>query len=137
MPSSSVLPFTDPDEYARHLQQGPVDLTLMRPGHFTATLCTVELRHLAMQRLSEELSRTSHADSRGERAFIAFRTEAGPPVIRNGVELSTASFARLSPGQAYYHTHPDPPTRPGYPSRSTKWHRFALPQGAAGAIARR
>lgn len=110
MPSSSVLMFTDPDEYARHLQQGPVDLTVMRPGHFTATLCTVELRHLAMQRLSEELSRTSHVDSRGERAFIAFRTEAGPPVIRNGVELSTASFARLSPGQSYYQ-HTSGPTQ--------------------------
>jgi AraC-like DNA-binding protein len=102
MPSSSVRTFTEPDEYAAELQQGPVELTITQRGSFTATLCTVELHQLAMQRQSETLARTSHVDSRGERAFIAFRTTAGPPVIRNGVELTTTSIARLRLGQSYY-----------------------------------
>lgn len=102
MSSSSVRTYTDPDEYAAALQQGPVELTVKRRGEFTAKLCTIELRQLAMQRLSEALARTTHVDSRSDRAFIAFRTHTGPPVVRNGVELSTDSLARLRPGQSYY-----------------------------------
>jgi AraC-like DNA-binding protein len=102
MPSSAIRTFADPDEYAAQFQQGPVELTISGRGRFTATLCTIGLHHLAMQRLSEELARTSHVDTRTERAFIAFRTEPGPPVIRNGVELGTDSVARLRPGQSYY-----------------------------------
>ena len=109
MPSSAIQTFADPDEYAAQFQQGPVELTIRECGRFTATLCTVGLHRLAMQRLSEELARTSHVDSRAERAFIAFRTEPGPPVIRNGIELGTDTVARLRPGQSYYQ-HTSGPT---------------------------
>lgn len=109
MPLSSVHTFTDPDEYAAELQQGPVELTVTERGRFTAKLCTVDLHKLAMQRLSEELARTSHVESRAERAFIAFRTHPGPSVVRNGIKLSTDSVARLRAGQSYYQ-HTSGPT---------------------------
>src|SRR5262249_53869881 len=109
MPSGSVRAFADADQYAAELQQGPVELTVMQRGSFTARLWTIELQDLAMQRLSEELARTSHVDSRSDRAFLAFRMEPGPPVIRNGVELTTTKIARLRPGQSYYQ-HTSGPT---------------------------
>jgi AraC-like DNA-binding protein len=109
MPSSSFLTFADADRYAAELQQGPVELTVMQSGPFTAGLWTVQLQDLAMQRQSEQLARTSHVDSRADRAFIAFRMEPGPTVIRNGVELTPTSIARLRPGQSYYQ-HTSGPT---------------------------
>ena len=102
VPSSSVRTCTEPEEYAASLQQGPVKFTVRERGVFTAKLCTINLRHLRMQRLSEKLARTSHVDAREGRAFIAFRTRPGPTVVRNGVELTVTSIARLRPGQSYY-----------------------------------
>lgn len=113
MPSSSVRMFGDPDEYAVELRQGPVELTIMQRGAFSATLCTVELQGLAMQRLSEKLSRVSHVFCRGGRDFIVFRTEAGTPVMRNGVELTTTSITRLRPGQSYYQHTAGPTSHAG------------------------
>lgn len=109
MPSSSIRRFTDPDEYAAALQQGSVEITVRQRGTFIASLCTVKLSHLWIQRLSEELARTSHVDAQSGRAFIAYRTEAGPSVVRNGVELSTTRIARLRCGQSYYQ-HTSGPT---------------------------
>jgi AraC-like DNA-binding protein len=109
MSSGSLRTFTDVDQYAAELQQGPVELTIGQRGLFTARLWTVQLQDLAMQRQSEELARTSHVDSRSDRAFIAFRMEPGPTVMRNGAELSTTKIARLRPGQSYYQ-HTSGPT---------------------------
>src|SRR5271168_2982649 len=102
MPSSSVRIFTDPDEYAAALKQGPVELTVVQRGIFSAKLCTVKLHSLRIQRQSEDLARTSHVDVRGGRRFVAFRTQPGPTVMRNGVELRMTGIARLRPGQSYY-----------------------------------
>lgn len=109
MPSSSVRIFTDSDDYAAALQQGPVEITVTQRGIFFAKLCTVNLHSLWIQRLSEDLARTSHVDARGGRGYIAFRTQPGPTVIRNGVELRTTSVARLRSGQSYYQ-HTSGPT---------------------------
>jgi AraC-like DNA-binding protein len=109
MPSSSVQMFTEPDEYAAALQQGRVELMVAQRGVFTAKLCTVNLHRLWMQRLEEDLARTSHVDASGGRGFIAFRTQPGPIVIRNGVELSVTSIARLHLAQSYYQ-HTSGPT---------------------------
>jgi AraC-like DNA-binding protein len=113
IPSTSVRMFTDPDEYAAALHQGPVELTVAERGIFSAKLCTLNLHSLRMQRLSEDLARTSHVDARGGRGYIAFRTQPGPTVIRNGVELSTTSIARLRPGQSYYQHTAGPTSHAG------------------------
>src|SRR5260221_1296138 len=109
MPSSSVQMFTEPDEYAAALRQGRVELTVAQRGIFTAKLCTVNLHRLWLQRLEEDLARTSHVDAWGGRGFIAFRTQPGPIVIRNGVDLSVTSIARLHLAQSYYQ-HTSGPT---------------------------
>jgi len=122
MPSSSVRRFTDPDEYAAALQQGPVEITVRQRGTFIAKLCTVNLRHLWIQRLSEALARTSHVDAQSGRVFIAHRTEPGPTVVRNGAELSTTRIARLRCGQSYYQ-HTSGPT--SHAGMSLPWEEMA------------
>jgi hypothetical protein len=102
VPSSSVRTFTETDEYAAALQQGPVQITVMQRGRFAAKLCTVHLHHVWIQRLSEELARTSHVETQCRRAFFMFRTQPGPSVIRNGIELSVTNIARLRCGDGYY-----------------------------------
>jgi AraC-like DNA-binding protein len=109
MPSSSVRTYTEPDECAGALRQGPVKFTVSQRGVFSAKLCTINLHQLWMQLQSEELARTSYVDASGGRAFIVFRTQPGPSVIRNGVELNTGRIARLPPGQSYYQ-HTSGPT---------------------------
>ena len=42
------------------------------------------------------------SDGWGGRAVIAFGTQPGPRLVRNGVELRPNSISQLSPGQSYY-----------------------------------
>jgi AraC-like DNA-binding protein len=109
MPSSSVRTFTEPDEYAAELRQGTVVLTVTQRGTFTAKLCSIDLHCLRLQRLSEDLARISHVNCWGGRAIIVFRTQPGPSVIRNGVQLEVTGISRLRPGQSYYQ-HTSGPT---------------------------
>jgi hypothetical protein len=103
MPSSSVRSFTDPDEYAAAIRQGTHELTVTQRGTFAAKLARVDLHRLWMQRFSENLPRISHVDGWGGRSIIAFRTQTGPSVTRNGVELRPTSISRLPPGASYYY----------------------------------
>jgi AraC-like DNA-binding protein len=101
IPPNSIHTFTDPDLYSAALHKGLVQLTLKQCGVFNARLCTINLHHLSVQSFSEDLARTFHVESSGERAFIAFRTRPGPPIIRNGTELSTSSIALQPPCESY------------------------------------
>ena len=60
MPSSSVRTFTDPDEYGAAVRQGTVNVTVTERGRFNAKICRVDFHELWMQRLSEDLAKTSH-----------------------------------------------------------------------------
>ena len=102
MPSSFVRTFTDPDEYAASIRQGTHRIVVMQRGFFAAKLTRIDLHRLWMQHFSEDLPRTSHVDGWGERAVIAFRTQPGSSVTRNGIELGSTSISRLRPGQSYY-----------------------------------
>jgi AraC-like DNA-binding protein len=103
MLSSSVRTFTDPDEYAAAVRQGTVQLTVTQRGIFRAKLTRIDLHHLWMQRFSDNLPRTTHVDGWGGRAIIVFRTQPGPSLTRNSVELDWSSISRPRPGQSYYH----------------------------------
>jgi AraC-like DNA-binding protein len=102
MPSSAVRAFSDPYEYAATIRQGTHQLVLTQRGTFAATLTRVDFHRLWMQRFSENLARTSHVDGWGGRAVIAFGTEAGPSLVRNGTALSTNSISWLRPGHSYF-----------------------------------
>ena len=102
MPSSFVRTFTDPDEYAASIRQGTHRIVVTQRGLFTAKLTRIDLHRLWMQHFSEDLPRTSHIDGWGGRVVIAFRTQPGSSVTRNGIELGSTSISRLRPGQSYY-----------------------------------
>jgi hypothetical protein len=61
------------------------------------------LHRLWMQRFSDDLPRTCHVEGWGGRAIIVFRTQPGPSLVRNGVELDWTGIWRPRPGQSYYH----------------------------------
>ena len=112
MPSSSVRTFTEPDEYAAAIRQGTVQLTVTQCGIFKAKLTRIDLHRIWMQRFSDNLPRTGHVEGWGGRAIIVFRTQPGPSLSRNGVELDWTDIWRPGPGQSYYH-HTSGPTSYG------------------------
>ena len=110
MLSSSVKVFSEPDEYAAAIRQGTHQLTVVQSGIFKAKLTRIDLHRLWMQRFSEDLARTSNSDGWGGRAVIAFATEPGPSLIRNGTELNESSISWLRPGANYYQRSSGPVT---------------------------
>ncbi len=102
MPTSSVRAFIDPDEYASAMRQGTVGITVVQGGHFAAKLSRIELHRLWMQRFSTSAAWTSHIDYWGGQVTIAFQTQFGPNMTRNGHECAYDSISRLSASQSYY-----------------------------------
>jgi AraC-like DNA-binding protein len=102
MPSSAVLTFTDPDEYAAAMAQAAVRLTPVECGSFTAKLSRIEFHRLWMQRFSASLGWTSHIDYQAGQVTFAFQTQPGPCMTRDGRECALASVTRLSAAQRYY-----------------------------------
>lgn len=129
MPSSAVRIFTDPDEYAAGMQQGAVELTVNPGGTFTAKLCRIDLHRLWMQRFSANLGWTAHIDYWGGWATIAFQTQPGPSMMRNGRECAYDSVTQLSAGQSYYLRSPGPPS---YGTISLPMDEIATLGGAVG-----
>ena len=103
MPSSAVRTFTDPGDYAAAIRQGTVEVTVTRPGDFTAQLTRIDLHRLWMQRFSENLPRVSHVAGWGGRAVIAFQTHPGPTLLRGGVQMEPGNIVRHVEGQSYHH----------------------------------
>jgi len=60
MPSSAVVTFSDPDEYAAAFRNAKVDITVIGRGQFTAELTSIDLHRLQMQRYHENLPRVVH-----------------------------------------------------------------------------
>src|SRR5215813_12014976 len=112
MPSSVVCTFTDPDEYATAMRQGTVGLTITQRGTFAARLSRVDLHRLWMQRFSATLGWTAHIDYWGGWTTLAFQTQPGPNMVRNGRECASTSITQLNAGQSYYLHSPGPPPRP-------------------------
>jgi AraC-like DNA-binding protein len=102
MASSSVRAFTDPDEYAAAVRQGVVDITVTERGRFSAKICRLDFHELWMQRLSEDLAKTSHVEGGHARAILVFPTQPGARIVRGGTELPYGSLARISAGKSYY-----------------------------------
>jgi len=94
MPSSAVRVFSDPDDYATAIRAATVELTITRPGQFSATLIRIDLHRLWMQRYSENLPRVVHSANMAGRAIISFRTETGPDLLSQGVEMQPTAILR-------------------------------------------
>ena len=102
MPSSAVLTFSDPDDYAASIRGGKIELTVVGRGDFNAKLTRIDLHRLWMQRFSENLPRVVEAASSKERAFISFHAQPGPDLLHAGVEIEPFAIGRHGQTHEYY-----------------------------------
>lgn len=102
MALSEARSFTEPGDFAASIHGAEVELSLLAPGPFTASVTRVHLHSLRMQRFSESHPRIMHVAVPGDRAIFSFRTQQGAALFRSGVELTSNSIARLSPDQSYF-----------------------------------
>jgi hypothetical protein len=103
MPSSAVLTFTDFDDYARRIRATTAEMTVIGRGHFAAKLVRIDLHRLWMQRFSDKLPRIVHSANVAGRAIITFRTQPGPSVLWNGVEVQPTSTTRHNERHETHH----------------------------------
>jgi AraC-like DNA-binding protein len=102
MPSSAVLTFTDPDEYAAAIRATRAELTVAGRGRFTAKHIRIDLHRLWMQRFVENLPRIGHWSNVAGRAIISFRTRPGPRLLASGVEMQPSNFIRRREAEHYF-----------------------------------
>jgi AraC-like DNA-binding protein len=102
MPSSAVQTFSDPDEYAAAIRAANTEFAVTGRGHFTAKLIRIDLHRLWMQRASDNLPRISHPTNIVGRAVVSFRTQPGPSLLTDGLEMQATDIVRHSDGQSYY-----------------------------------
>jgi AraC-like DNA-binding protein len=102
MPSSAVLSFSEPDDYAASILAARTEITVTEGGQFTAGLVDIDLDRLRLQRGAETLARVTHAVHPRGQAVISFMTKAGPPMLWEGVEMQPDCIMWHSEGQAAF-----------------------------------
>ena len=102
MALSEVRSFTEPGDFESAIHGVEVELCLLAPGPFHATITRVELHSLKMHRFSESHPRIMHAAVHNDRAIFSFHTEPGPDMFRGGIKMGPDSIARLARRQSYF-----------------------------------
>jgi AraC-like DNA-binding protein len=102
MPSSAVQTFTDPDDFAAAIRATNAEISVTGRGHFTGKIVRIDLHRLWMQRFSDNLPRVGHSAQIPGRAIVTFRTESGPSLMADGLEMQPTSIVRHSEGQSYH-----------------------------------
>jgi len=102
MPSSVVRTFDDPDDYATSVRATTAELTITERGRFSAKTVTVDLRHMWVQRFSDNLPRVSHSADAPGKATFSFRTQPGPSLLRSGVEMLPSTIVRRGQGETFF-----------------------------------
>jgi len=102
MPSSAVRTFTDPDDYAASARGTTAELSVTGRGVFRAKLIRVDLHRLLLQRYADNLPRIVHSANHPGYATISLRTEAGPSLRRNGVEMLESTLIRRRHAETFF-----------------------------------
>src|SRR5580700_52803 len=102
MPSSAVHTYTDPDDYAASVRGTNAEVTITERGLFSAKFLYIDLHHLSMQRLSDNLARIAHAADFAGQATISFCTRAGPSLLRNGIAMLPSNIIRRADAESYF-----------------------------------
>jgi AraC-like DNA-binding protein len=102
MPSSAVLTFTDPDDYAAAIRCSKTEITVTSCGQFAAKFIRIDLPRLSMQRFSDNLPRIAHSATTSERAIISFRTDLGPSLLAGGTEMHPSAIVRHTRREEYH-----------------------------------
>lgn len=93
MLSSAVRSYTDVESYSNALPNNTIELHITAPGDFKAATTLIMLHNLSVQRFADNLPRVAHVGSPPGYAIISFRTERGPDLFWDGLEmLPTAIF---------------------------------------------
>jgi AraC-like DNA-binding protein len=103
VPSSAVRTFDDPDDFAASFPRTDVEMTILGRGDFEAKIIHIDLRRLQVRRLSDNLPRVAHVADVPEQAFISFRTEPGPRLMRDGAEMLTTNIIWRRSAASYFH----------------------------------
>lgn len=98
MPSSAVLSFSEPDDYAHAVRETRAEVTITGRGRFAVKLTRIELHRLWMHRSSETLPRVVHAATASSRANILFGTRPGQDMVWAGVQVQPTAIVRLAEG---------------------------------------
>jgi AraC-like DNA-binding protein len=102
MPSSAVRTFTDPDDYAAAIRATNTELTVTGRGRFAGKLIRIDLHRMWMQWAFDSLPRIAHSTNIAGRAVVSFRTQPGPRLRTNGLEMQPTNIVCHSEGQSYY-----------------------------------
>jgi AraC-like DNA-binding protein len=103
MLSSAVRTFDDPDDFAASFPGTDVEMTLLGRGDFEAKIIHIDLGCLQVRWLSDNLPRVAHVADVAEQAFISFRIEPGPRLIRDGAEMLTSNIIWRRSSGSYFH----------------------------------
>lgn len=99
MPSSSVLTFTEPGEYAAAIRATTIDLTVTGRGRFSGKRTRIDFHDLWIQRLYESQARVMYTSFIRERAIITFKIGIGPGLMWSGSELDSTNIVRHVEGE--------------------------------------
>ena len=95
--------FSDPDDYAATIRGCTAELTVTGRGQFKAKLARIDLHNLWMQRFSDYLPRIFDISGiAAGRAYITFRTNLGPSLVVDGVEIPPTAILRHGRAREYY-----------------------------------
>ena len=95
MPSSAVSTFSDRDNYVAAIRAATPELTITGRGNFKAEHTRIDLHHVWMQRLSENLPRILHAEHMAGRAIITFATQPGPSLLAGGCDYARPQLCAI------------------------------------------
>src|SRR5262249_10419169 len=93
MPSSAVLTFSDPDDFAAAIRGGSVEFTLTGRGEYAAKIVLVELEQLWTSGFSDNLPRVTHVAPMPRRAAVSSRPQSGPRLRVRGMEMHPTDLA--------------------------------------------
>jgi AraC-like DNA-binding protein len=103
MPSSAVQTFTDPDDYTSAVRATNAEMTIVGRGSFHAKLIHIDLDHVWVRRYADNLPRIVHSNDEPGYATISFRTQPGPSLRKNSLEMLQSNIIRCGQADTYYH----------------------------------
>src|SRR5438045_9513934 len=120
MAESGTVSFASSDDYCAAMRAGAVNLTLTRGGNFNARLSWLNLGHLQVLHGYENLPRIGFFSLSSEPSFVLFPTNAGAPLIYDGIGLQFGDVVFHSRGERM-HQRTDGEGAWGLISLSPEW----------------
>jgi hypothetical protein len=97
MPSSTVLNFTDPEQYETSIRGVNVKEFVAARGKYEAQLTKIDLHGLWMQRARKALPTVSHTGIPSSRVGIVFLADMNQqPMLNAGIVVSPGEIARYA-----------------------------------------